>query len=155
MNYYRNLVLTIAILLIFGWCMSSLYSAYLGFAEIIKDPDPPWIVEINVFPIFLMLLIAGIMPVILLKKKKKTNSWSKALLLPIEFEECDEREKQITAQACRSSYISMWYIFPVLTALLLLYPFVSDWIPYFPVLVFLLFPLTQILAYFFTLKRYY
>ena len=141
---------------LFGWATTALYVANMDFAEVIKNPEPPWMIEVNVLPILAAIVIGGILTLFLyIKSKQKHKSWTKAFFLPPEFAESDEREKEITAKACRASYVMMWYSFPLLAALLLIYPFISEIIPYYPIIVLLLLPLLQTIAYFITWRKHY
>jgi len=152
----QKFIFTVVILILFGWAMIAFYYAHMDFAQVIKNPEPPWTIEVNAVPLFAMIVIGGILTVILvIKNKQKYNSWKRAFFLPPEFEESDEREKELTAKACRASYVTMWYVFPVLAALLLFYPFISDMMPYYPIIVLLLLPFAQVVAYFLSLKRNY
>jgi hypothetical protein len=157
MSIVRNVVFSIVSLALFGWGLSSLYFTQIDFADIVKNnPEPPWSIEINLIPIFATILIGTIFAALTLPKlKRKRKSWKRVFLLPTEFEEGDEREKELTGKACRSSYISMWYTFPIISALFLLYPFISDTVPYYPIILFLLYPLIQIIAYFISWKKNY
>jgi cbb3-type cytochrome oxidase subunit 3 len=144
------------LLILFGWAMIAFYKASIDIAEFFKNTKRGFMFELNLVPFIAFLCIGGFLTFITYRTKKKNNkALAKALLLPDEFEENDEREKQITAQACRSAYISMWYSFPFLTALLLLYPFVSEKVPYYPIIVILLFPLTQSITYLISWKKNY
>lgn len=157
MSIFRNVMFSIIILALFGWGMTSLYFTQMDFADIVKNnTEPPWFVEINLIPIFAIVLIGGIITVITVPKlKRKRKTWKNVFLLPYEFEEGDEREKELTGKACRASYISMWNTFPIITALFFLYPFISDSVPYYPIILLLLYPLIQIVAYFISWKRNY
>lgn len=157
MSVFRNVLYSVITLFLFGWGLSALYYAQIDFATIVKtNPEPPWTIEFNALPIFATILIGTIFASITYPKlKRKRKTWKRVLLLPTEFEEGDEREKELTAKACRASYISMWYAFPILASLLLLYPFISDILPYYPIILFLLFPFVQIVVYFISWKRNY
>lgn len=152
----QKFLLSVGMVVLFGWGMITFYYAQMDFAEVIKNPEPPWTVTLNATPIVAAIVIGGIMTIVLfVKSKKKRKSFRKAFFLPPEFEESDEREQEITAKACRASYVTMWYTFPFLTALLLIYPFISKSIPYYPVIIILLYPLVQTFAYFLSWKRNY
>ncbi|MBD8067603.1 hypothetical protein [Bacillus sp. PS06] len=154
MNVIRNIIASIVLIALFGWAMSILYLTYVNFAEIIKNPELPMEMEIQLIPIILFIVIGGLITVFLFKiNKKKHYSWRKILFLPTELEEADEREQQITAQACRSSYISMWIAAPIVTALLFIYPFISESMPYYPIIIILLLPTIQLISYGVTWKR--
>ncbi|WHX42726.1 hypothetical protein QNH36_11600 [Mesobacillus sp. AQ2] len=152
----QKFLMSIGIFVLFGWGMIALYYAQMDFAEVIKNPEPPWTVTINATPVFAALVFGGILSAILFRKSKKKNkSFAKAFFLPPEFEESDEREQEITAKACRASYVMMWYAFPVLTALMLFYPFISETVPYYPVIIVMLFPFVQSIAYFLSWRKHY
>ncbi|MBT2679321.1 hypothetical protein J7E38_09925 [Bacillus sp. ISL-35] len=152
----QKFLMTIGIFVLFGWAMIAFYYAQMDFAEVIKNPEPPWTVTINATPVFAALVFGGILTAILfMKSKKKNKSIAKALFLPPEFEETDEREQEITAKACRASYVTMWYAFPILTALMLLYPLISQTVPYYPIIIVMLYPIVQSIAYFLSWRKYY
>ena len=152
----QKFLMSVGILVLFGWAMVAFYYAQMDFAEVIKNPEPPWTVTFNVTPVFAALVFGGILTALLFKKSKKKNkSFAKALFLPPEFEESDEREQEITAKACRASYVTMWYAFPILTSLMLVYPLISETIPYYPVIIIMLLPLVQSIAYFLSWKKHY
>ncbi|MEH7238880.1 hypothetical protein [Bacillus sp. JJ1562] len=157
MSIFRNVMFSIVMLVLFGWGLTSMYFAQMDFADIVKNnTQPPWFIEINMLPIFATILIGGVFTVITYPKlKHKRKSWKNVFLLPSEFEEGDEREKELTGKACRASYISMWFTFPIIAALFLLFPFISDTVPYYPIILLLLYPLIQIIVYFITWKRNY
>ncbi|MFS0883432.1 hypothetical protein [Metabacillus niabensis] len=152
----QKFLLSVGILVLFGWAMIAFYHVQMDFAEVIKNPEPPWTVTLNATPVAATLVIGGIITVILImKSKKKHKSLAKAFFLPPNFEESDEREREITAKACRASFVTMWYAFPVITALLLIYPFISEKLPYYPIILILLLPLIQSFAYFLSWKKHY
>ncbi|MGN7299705.1 hypothetical protein [Ferdinandcohnia sp. SAFN-114] len=157
MSIVRNVVYSIVSIMLMGWALSSMYYAQMDFAKIVKtNQEPPWTIEINTLPILIAIVVGTLFTVFTYPKlKKKRKSWKNVFLLPIEFEEGDEREKELTGKACRTSYISMWYTFPIISALFLLYPFISDNVPYYPIILFLLYPLIQIIAYFISWKKNY
>lgn len=144
MNTVRSGSIMIVLLVLFGWVMSSFYNASLDIASFFKDTTQGFLFEVNIFPFILFVVIGGFLTVLSNRKKKKDT---KSFWLPDEFEETDEREQLITARACRAAYISMMYSFPVITVLLLFYPFISKTVPYYPIIVFSLLPLTQIMTY--------
>lgn len=152
----QKFLLSVGMVVLFGWGMIAFYYTNMEFAEVIKNPEPPWEVTLNATPVFATIVFGGIISLILFKKSRKKNkSIAKAFFLPPEFEESDEREQEITAKACRASYVAMWYTVPIFTAFMLLYPFISDTIPYYPVIIILLIPLAQSFAYFLSWKKHY
>lgn len=146
MNVIRNVFITVLLLLLFGWGMVEFYNASVDLSGYFADSKETTMFEMNVTPILIFICIGAIL-LFIQKGKKKNKYWAKALLLPKEFKESDERERQITSQACRASYISLMYSFPIITALMLLYPFVAESYPYYPIIVLLLLPLTQVVTY--------
>lgn len=155
MKIFRT-VYTPVLLILFGWAMIAFYYTSIDIAEFFKNTKRDYMFELNLVPFIAFLCIGGFLSYITYSTKKKSNkALAKALLLPDEFEENDEREKQITAQACKSAYISMWYAFPLLTILLLFYPFIFEKVPYYPLIVFLLLPLTQSITYLVSWKQNY
>ncbi|WP_234987253.1 hypothetical protein [Bacillus sinesaloumensis] len=157
LSIFRNVLYSIISIALMGWALSTIYYAYMGFATIVKtNPEPPWMIEINMLPVFISIIVGIIFAAITYPQlKKKRKSWKNVFLLPIEFEEGDEREKELTGKACRSSYIIMWKTFPIITSLFFLYPFISDTVPYYPIILLLLYPLIQVTAYFVSWKKNY
>lgn len=150
----QPVLLNIIIIALFGWAVFPLYMAQIQFAEIMKNPEPPWEVTFQFTPVFIFFLICTPIAYYLYKRnKKKHKGFWRALMLPPELEEADEREQYVTAKACRTSYITMYITAPVATSLLLLYPLVQDSFSYYPVIVILLIPLSQMLAYFISLNK--
>ncbi|GGC95384.1 putative lipoprotein YgaO [Thalassobacillus devorans] len=147
MKIMKSVWISLAVLGLFSWALVEFYSASIDISKFLQDPEREYMFEIRLIPFVAFFLIGGWLAFVSIRKKRKYQSWKKVFLLPDEFEESDEREKQLTAQACRSAYISMWYSFPVISALLLLYPFVTETLPYYPILVFALLPITQIITY--------
>ncbi|MED4400911.1 hypothetical protein [Metabacillus fastidiosus] len=137
-----------------GWVLSSLYMYYIQLAEVIKNPEPSWEITISIYPFFFFLLIGIPIAIYLTKKnKKKHRGLRKVLMMPSEFEESDERERYITAKACRSSYITMMFIGPLAAGLMTFYPLVQEKLPYYPIIVIMLIPLAQIAAYFISFNK--
>ncbi|GHI00372.1 hypothetical protein [Neobacillus kokaensis] len=150
MKIVRNGSIIIVSLILFGWMMSGFYQASLDIVEFSKDTSRGFLFEINIVPFLLLIILSGMFTLFTKRIKKKKILW-----LPEEFEESDEREQQITARACRAAYISMIYAFPIITVLLLFYPFISKAIPYYPIIVFILLPLTQIMTYMISWQKNY
>ena len=64
--------------------------------------------ELNITPFLLFIICAALY---IYAEKKKRNG-KKHRLVPDEFEEQDEREQMMTAKACRSSYIAIYFSLP-------------------------------------------
>lgn len=151
---FQPAVLNIVIIILFGWAFVMIYEAQMQFADIIKDPEPPWEVSVNILPILLFFVICTPISIYLIARgKKKHKSMWKAFMLPPEFEESDEREQLITAKACRSSYIAMWYTAPIAAGLMIFYPFIQDNIPYYPIIILLILPVVQMISYFYSIHK--
>lgn len=156
MRVFRNGSMIIIVLILFSWAMTAFYHASIDIAAYAQDPSSGIMFEINIIPFILFFIIGGFLTFVAFRHKKKHNKgFVKGLWLPDEFSENDEREKQITARACRAAYISMFYAVPFITVLFLFYPFLSDSMPYYPIVVFMLLPLTQILTYMISWKKHY
>src|SRR5690625_3641695 len=111
----KRYISSILLLIFFGWAMVNFYDFQLQFAEIIKDPEPPWEITINILPMVLTFILGlYIMISIFRRKKNQKGALKNALFLPHTFEEEDEREKEITAKATRTAYLSMWVAAPML-----------------------------------------
>jgi|SRR5690625_1682660 len=144
----KRYISSILLLIFFGWAMVNFYDFQLQFAEIVRDPEPPWELTINILPMVLTFILGlYIMISIFRRKRNKKGALKKALFLPQTFEEEDEREKEITAKATRTAYLSMWVAAPMLAALLLIYPHIIDKFPYYPMIILLLLPLVQLITY--------
>lgn len=147
-------ILNMVMILLFGWALLPLYHAQMQFADVLKNPDPPWEISFYVPPLLFFFVIGlPISAYLIIKGKRKHKSLSKAFMLRPELEESDEREQLITAKACRSSYIAMWYAVPIGAGLLLIYPIIQDQFPFYPVIVLLLVGLVQMVSYFLSLRK--
>ncbi|WP_017727823.1 hypothetical protein [Halalkalibacterium ligniniphilum] len=151
---FLSAILNIIAVILFGWALVALYGAQMQFADIMNDPEPPWEISVNLLPLLLFFVICTPVSVYLfVKGKRKHKSMWKAFMLPTEFEESDEREQLITAKACRSAYITMWFTAPIVAGLLIVYPIIQDIIPYYPIIILLLLPVVQMISYFYSLHK--
>lgn len=103
------------------------------------------------FLLFILMIPYGVYLRYMTKKNKVPLK--ELMLIPPEFKERDEREKEITAKACRASYMSMFYIYPVLAAFLIVYPLIQNVLPYLPIVLVMVGPLLQIFVYLFTWRK--
>lgn len=151
---FQPAILNIVIVILFGWVLVSFYDMQMQFAEVLKDPEPPWEITGNILPLLIFFIICTPVSIyLLIRGKRKHKSLRKAFMLPPELEEADEREQLLTAKACRSSYIAMWYVAPIAAGLLLIYPLIQETIPYYPIIILLLIPLVQMISYFYSLNK--
>ncbi|WP_280771936.1 hypothetical protein [Salipaludibacillus daqingensis] len=146
MSIYRNVLISVLLLVLFGWALTSFYYASVDISKYFNDSSRSVMFELNILPLIILIFVGSIVSIISFSKKKN-KLWSKSLLLPDEFEESDEREKEITSRATRRAYVSMMYATPIIASLLLFYPFISETIPYYPIIIFFLLPLTQVVTY--------
>ncbi|APH04407.1 hypothetical protein [Bacillus weihaiensis] len=151
---FQPAILTVITIILFGWAMITFYDVHGQFAKVLENPEPPWELTINFTPILIFFIVCTPIAIYLIKYgKNKHNSIKKAFLLPPELEEADEREQLITAKACRNSYITMWYIAPIAALLMSYYPFIQEQIPFYPIIIILVLPLSQIISYFYSLQK--
>ncbi|TXC92381.1 hypothetical protein FS935_04830 [Metabacillus litoralis] len=146
--------LNINTVILFGWALITLFNTNEQFASVMQNPEPPWEISINMIPIltFFVICIPIAIYLLVISKKKHKSLW-KALMLPPELEEADEREQLITANACRSSYIAMWYAVPIAAGLMSFYPLLKGQIPYYPIIILLLIPIVQMISYFYSIQK--
>ncbi|MCR6105911.1 hypothetical protein HXA34_06330 [Salipaludibacillus agaradhaerens] len=154
MSIFRHIAITMTLVVLFGWVMSEFYLAMVDISQFNPSAGDTTMFEINLNPLLAFVCLGGVTTFVRLRKRKK-EEWSKALLLPEEFNEKDERETELTNRACRASYISLMWATPIICALLLFYPIVSETMPFYPIIIFLLLPLTQLLAYIISWYRHY
>ncbi|MBD1378828.1 hypothetical protein [Metabacillus arenae] len=154
MKTFSTVLFTIVLYVLFALALISFYDAQLQFAEIVKNPEPPWFISINLMPLTVFLLIGGLISFLFFKRsKRKHKKLASIMMIPPEFEEQDEREMMITAKACRNSYITLYIAVPIIAGLMLLYPFIQDRAPYYPIIVVLLIPVVQIMSYYFSMRK--
>ncbi|MFS0612037.1 hypothetical protein [Lederbergia ruris] len=147
-----SMLLSIFTLVLFGWALTTLYDAYTQFAFIMKNPTPPWEVTFSVWP-FLIIFLYGILLYFLYRYKKKKKEKISIWLFPLQFSERDEREREISGEACRKAFISTWISAPIVASLLVFYPLFEEQFRHFPIFIVLLIPIIQILTYFFHIRK--
>jgi hypothetical protein len=106
----------------------------------------------NITPITLILIVAvGVFIGYKAQKKKykKLSFWTFPLLFPNE----DEREEILTAKACRTTLLSLWFIMPFAAASLVFYPLFNRNIPEYPLYVLFFVLLIQITIFHISLYR--
>ncbi|MCJ7840295.1 DUF3169 family protein [Lederbergia sp. NSJ-179] len=146
-----SMVLSILTLILMGWALAALYDTYAQFAVIMNNPTPPWEVTLSIWPFLIYFLFSIILYFIYRykKKNKENSSW----LFPLQFSERDEREREISGEACRKAFISTWISAPIAAFALVFYPLFEDQFRYFPIFIVLLIPIIQILTYFFHIRK--
>ncbi|MGB7998969.1 MAG: hypothetical protein WCF60_02605 [Anaerobacillus sp.] len=145
-------VMNVIVLGLFGWAMVTYYDAASRFQTFMNGEGESF--YINVTPIIAVLLIAFIFGFVITRSKRKNNKgWKEAILLPSELFEDDEREKTLTANACRNAYIAMMFTSPVVIAAMTFQPVISNQFTAYPIVVLLLLPLVQISVFYFSLRK--
>lgn len=124
-------VINIGILAIACWTFVEYFHVFIELANIIHTEKQTWTVTMNIMPITLLLIVTvGIFIAYKVQKKKykKLSFWTFPLLVPSE----DEREEILTAKACRTTFLSLWFIIPCAAASLVVYPLLNRNIPEYP-----------------------
>ncbi|MBD1371839.1 hypothetical protein IC620_05635 [Hazenella sp. IB182357] len=129
--YWFNVLFVILV----GWAFCELMKMAQTLAYVLQTPQVNhFSVEIGVIPFVLILIFA----IVAQFRFKSDRKWFHLLALPIELIEDDEREKSLTAEACRQAYIVFVYFLPIHLASLVAGVFLKDWMPYYPVLLLVL-----------------
>ena len=112
------------------WAFIELYYAWIELANIIETEKFPFEVTINMIPLGLLIIVAIITSIFINFKRRniKLSYWMYPLLFPQE----DEREKEITQKACRTTFISFWYGVVIAIGFLTLSPVANLYIPGYP-----------------------
>ncbi|WP_077301857.1 hypothetical protein [Virgibacillus pantothenticus] len=139
-------------LLIAAWGFIPLYSFASQVAGVVKNESTQAFV--NITPTIIFLLIATGFGILLYRhNSKKHKHIFLKLFMPEEFSEQDEREKMITANACRKVYLFMPFVFGFMLILMFLYPFIDDLIPFYPMLLLFVYPIAQITIYYLSIRK--
>ena len=149
---FVSMVLSLLMLVLIGFTIFSLYDFTLQFSEIVSNPEPPWESSMNVIPLFL-LLIFGIIITFIAWRKKKNKEKISYWLFPFEFLEEDEREQQISGEACRKAFTTTWVTAPLAATLFAAYPLFQEKMTYFPIILILLIPTVQIITYYLHIRK--
>ncbi|MFK3961252.1 hypothetical protein [Guptibacillus hwajinpoensis] len=145
-------LMNVVILGLFGWAMVTYFDAASQFQSLMNGSADGFV--INLTPILVALIIISLIGFFITRSKRKKNKgWKEALLLPSELCEDDEREKALTAHACRNAYIAMMFVTPLLIAAMTFQPFISHHFSAYPILILLLLPFVQISVFYFSLKK--
>ncbi|WP_100010287.1 DUF3169 family protein [Lentibacillus sediminis] len=145
--------LSLVVMLLAVWAFVPLYSFANQFADGVKNGGSIYI-EVSLTPLLIFFVIGGGISILLYRfNRKKNKGLLSSLFAPGEFSEEDEREKMITARACRRVYMSMIPVFGVMLILMMAYPFLIDIIPYYPILVVFILPLAQLTVYYLSVRK--
>ncbi|MDM5153466.1 DUF2178 domain-containing protein [Bacillus sp. DX1.1] len=114
-----------------SWTFIELYYGVMEFANIIRTEKVSFEVSINAIPFLLLFIVAVVSTFFYRVQKKKYKSLS-LWMYPLLFPQEDEREKVITAKACRTTFISLWYVLPCAIGFLTFSPVINLYIPECP-----------------------
>ncbi|EJS64707.1 DUF2178 domain-containing protein [Bacillus cereus] len=113
------------------WTFVEFYNVITELADIIKNEKFPFEVWFNGVP-FILLFIGAIIVTIFYRiqkrKYKNLSFWMYPLLFPLE----DEREKAITDKACRTTFVSLWFVLPCAVGFLTFSPIINEYLPGYP-----------------------
>ncbi|MGD7044684.1 hypothetical protein [Jeotgalibacillus proteolyticus] len=151
-NITKMTVINVLSILCLGWLATAFYKGNESFADFIWNQTDGFAVEIPILP-FIAMCFFGALSYVHMKKLSKEKKSFKSFILPPEFSEQDERERAITARACRNSYIILAYLVPLIVLILAFEPVYERIIPSLSIWIVLLIPLVQYLSYYFTIRR--
>ncbi|PGA93043.1 DUF2178 domain-containing protein [Bacillus wiedmannii] len=124
-------VINVLIMTLTCWVFIELYYGIIEFANIIEAKKVSFEVSLNITPVLFLLVIGTVMTVFYKMQKKKYNALS-YLMYPLLFPLEDEREKLITERACRTAFVSLWYMLIFAVGFLVLSPVFNIYIPGYP-----------------------
>lgn len=136
----------------FGWLMIAFWDANQEMAGMMYDGKESFYLTIPLIPL-LVAVILGVISYLAMKRYSGGKLSLKSLMLPPEFSEQDERERDITAKACRKAYISLSYTLPIAAGLMTFQPIIGRIFPYFSLCLILVIPFVQWLSYYTTVRR--
>ncbi|MCI0767138.1 DUF2178 domain-containing protein [Bacillus sp. TL12] len=135
-----------------SWAFVKFYYAVIELENIIQSEKVPFEVTINIIP-FLLLLIMAVVSTIFYKVQKKKYKKLSFWMFPLLFPQDDEREEVITAKACRTTFMALWFVIPTGATLLVMHPIVSPYVPAYPLYVVLLIFFIQMTIFHISLYR--
>ncbi|WP_141540283.1 DUF2178 domain-containing protein [Bacillus cereus] len=135
-----------------SWAFIELYYVEVEFANIIQTEKVPFEVSMSITP-FLLLLIVAVASIIFYKVQKKKYKKLSFWMFPLLFPQDDEREEVITAKACRTTFMALWFVIPTGAALLVMHPVVSPYIPAYPIYIVFLIYFIQMTIFHISLYR--
>lgn len=139
-------------LICIGWAAAIFLDANQAMADMVYRRTEGFDITITLAPFFILFVLTAI-SFFLVKRSSKESLTLKNVMLPPEFSEQDERERFITANACRNAYVSMTYTLPVVVVLMTLQPLMSPVSPYFFLWIVLLIPFVQWVSYYLTIRK--
>ncbi|WP_025149840.1 hypothetical protein [Bacillus sp. H1a] len=135
------------------WAFVEFYSFYIQFADIIKDEKFPSEITISLTPFVLIFTVAIVFAFFYRSHKKKYKGFSYFWMYPLLFPQEDEREKVITDKACRTTFVSLWFVLPCALGLLIFTPVANLYISAYPLYVVYLIYFIQMTVFHVSLYR--
>ncbi|MED2978761.1 hypothetical protein P4284_18910 [Bacillus swezeyi] len=139
-------------ILLFGlacWTFITFFQTSEQIARSLKTSNSELHFVFNLIPILLFVSVLAVYSFL----EKKGSRKRSLILIPDEFKEQDEREQMMTAKACRTSYIVLYFAMPVAALLMIFYPFFQVDTPYFPIIVIFVLIVIQHLSYMFSFQK--
>ncbi|MED3539856.1 DUF2178 domain-containing protein [Bacillus toyonensis] len=124
-------MINVLIMALACWVFIELYYGIMELANIIEAKKVSFEVSLNITPVLFLLVIGIVMTVFYKMQKKKYKALS-YLMYPLLFPLEDEREKLITERACRTAFVSLWYVLIFAVGFLVLSPIFNIFIPGYP-----------------------
>ncbi|MGR6336820.1 MFS transporter [Priestia megaterium] len=152
-NVIKSYLLNVVSLLCVGWFLYDFLSLNIQFSEVMTDPKPPWEITMSIGS-FASLIVLLIVSFFYYRARKKTKNVS-PLLFPFEFAEEDEREKMITAEACKKAFVFLLFSIPIGAILIAFYPLLPNSFSFYPIAVLLLLSLVQLTVYYVSISKIY
>lgn len=121
-------VINVLIMALACWVFIELYYGIIELANIINAKKVAFEVSLNITPVLFLLVIGIIITIFYKIQKKKYNALS-YLMYPLLFPLDDKREKLITERACRTAFVSLWYVLIIVVGFLVLSLIFNIYIP--------------------------
>ncbi|MEB9674021.1 MULTISPECIES: DUF2178 domain-containing protein [Bacillus cereus group] len=145
-------VINVFIMALACWAFIEFYYGIIELSNIIEAKKVPFEVSLNITPV-LFLLVIGIVMTVFYKMQKKKHKVLSYLMYPLLFPLEDEREKLITERACRTAFVSLWYVLIFAAGFLVLSPIFSIYIPGYPLYILFIVFFIQMTVFYLSLYR--
>ncbi|KAB2446252.1 DUF2178 domain-containing protein [Bacillus thuringiensis] len=145
-------VINVLIMALTCWGFIELYYGIIELANIIEAKKVSFEVSLNITPVLFLLVIGTVVTVFYKMQKKKYNALL-YLMYPLLFPLEDEREKLITERACRTAFVSLWYVLIFAVGFLVLSPIFNIYIPGYPLYIVFSVFFIQMTVFYLTLYR--
>lgn len=150
---YMSLGLSVLMISIMTAALLQFVSVNSQIADALHEPKGQgYFFYFNLSPFLLLCLFLLVLSgIYFFLRRRTTVDWTFPLLFP----DADERERQLVREACQRSYRVLWALYPIGALLLVFYPLLLKVLPGFPVLLFMAFPLLQVVIFFFFARKIY